>query len=286
MNRTAANFHGDRGGSGFVLIEMLLVVLIILVIAAVAIPNLVRARRGANEATAISSLRTLVTTQQLYRDGDLDGDTQDDYAGSLVELADELLIDPLLGAGAKAGYLFVLSSSVIPEPRWEATAVPADDDAGTRCFVVDETGEIRVGPPCPATADNPTLEEVEAERPVESKPTVVDKFVGKFLRRSLLRAILVRLDLNSDGNLTFDEVLSVDSLGVSRSLLLEFFPNGPGGGEIASDTYLDGITQEYLDALEADLQLGIANENEGALPRPGGVPLGELVRAKAVMGSR
>ena len=43
---------------GFSLIELLIVVAIILIIAAIAIPNLLRAKMAANEASAVATLRT------------------------------------------------------------------------------------------------------------------------------------------------------------------------------------------------------------------------------------
>ena len=51
---------------GFSLIELLIVVAIILIIAAIAIPNLLRARIAANESSAVASLRTLNTAQISY----------------------------------------------------------------------------------------------------------------------------------------------------------------------------------------------------------------------------
>jgi len=51
---------------GFSLIELLIVVAIILIIAAIAIPNLLRARIAANEASAVSSLRTMNTACITY----------------------------------------------------------------------------------------------------------------------------------------------------------------------------------------------------------------------------
>jgi prepilin-type N-terminal cleavage/methylation domain-containing protein len=53
--------------AGFSLIELLIVVSIILVIAAIAIPNLLRSRMAANEASAVASLRSINTSQVVYQ---------------------------------------------------------------------------------------------------------------------------------------------------------------------------------------------------------------------------
>src|SRR5262245_34640624 len=83
---------------GFSLIELLIVVAIILIIAAIAIPNLIRSKMAANEASAVGSLRTINTAELTYSSTYGTGFT------SLAVLGSSGLIDNVLSNGTKSGY--------------------------------------------------------------------------------------------------------------------------------------------------------------------------------------
>jgi type IV pilus assembly protein PilA len=127
---------------GFSLIELLIVVAIILIIAAIAIPNLLRARIAANEASAVASLRTLNTSQISYNSsyptvgfattlGALSG-TSCAPPGS----AQACYIDTQLASGTKSGYSFALSgTSGTPNATYTFIASPlTPNQTGVRYF--------------------------------------------------------------------------------------------------------------------------------------------------------
>ena len=105
-----------KQSEGFSLIELILVIAIIGIIAAIAAPNLLSARRAANEGSAVSSLRTLsganVTFASSIGSGRYAGTPGTVGTSSLAELRSANLIDALLGAGDKSGFSVVGDSTV------------------------------------------------------------------------------------------------------------------------------------------------------------------------------
>ena len=132
---------------GFSLIELLIVVAIILIIAAIAIPNLMRARIAANESSAVASVRTINTAEVSYSTSF----PSNGFAAALANLggaapctpavATGCLIDNVLAAGVKSGYSFAVPGA--DTNTWAATASPTSANSGTRTFFVNESGVIR-----------------------------------------------------------------------------------------------------------------------------------------------
>lgn len=144
-----------RKQRGFSLIELLIVVAIILIIAAIAIPNLLRARISANEASAVASLRTINTAQISYNSAY----PTVGFASTLGALAGTncnpptsagaCLIDTQLASGSKSGYSFVLSGtgSGTPVGSYQVTASPlTPNQTGVRYFCSFADGVVRANP--------------------------------------------------------------------------------------------------------------------------------------------
>jgi prepilin-type N-terminal cleavage/methylation domain-containing protein len=132
--------------SGFSLIELLVVIAIIGILAALAVPNLMAARRTANEASAIATLRTISSAQLTYLNiygGNID------FAVSGSELSALDLVDSVIGASApatKSGYNFTITGATAgggAASSYDVIAEPVSfNSSGSRSFYTNEAGVI------------------------------------------------------------------------------------------------------------------------------------------------
>ncbi len=150
-----------RKQKGFSLIELLIVVAIILIIAAIAIPNLLRSRMAANEASAVGSLRTINTAEVTYASTypDVGFTGLSALGGSGGTSTGAGLIDSVLAGGTKSGYSFALTVSGTPGSTYTATGQPTvPGNTGQRYFFTDQSGVIRYDPATAATASSSPLQ--------------------------------------------------------------------------------------------------------------------------------
>jgi type IV pilus assembly protein PilA len=151
---------------GFSLIELLIVVAIILIIAAIAIPNLLRAKISANEASAVGSLRTINTASVLY------STTYGGYESTILSLGGPAggsaastsaeLIDAVLAGGTKSGYSFTYTTGSTDSNgnvlTYTLTAQPTSVGiTGQRRFFTDQSGVIRANTTTAATINSTPL---------------------------------------------------------------------------------------------------------------------------------
>ena len=145
IRRSAGRLKGDGLAiAGLVLGYAGLAVFPILIIAAIAIPNLLRARMAANESSAVASVRTLNVAEVVYSQAHHE-------AGFTCSLSDlDQLIDRELAGGRKYGYVFELTgcaaeSSGSANVKYRVAAYPMTvNQTGMRAFCSDESAVIKV----------------------------------------------------------------------------------------------------------------------------------------------
>jgi type II secretory pathway pseudopilin PulG len=147
IRKSAGRLKGDSLAiAGLVLGYMWVVSIpIILIMAAIAIPNVLRARTSANEAMAVASIRSINTAQISYSESH----PESGFVCSLSALTEAQMIDSTLASGQKNGYRFEIAGCEAENPggpntKYKVVAYPITvNQTGDRSFCSDESAVIK-----------------------------------------------------------------------------------------------------------------------------------------------
>ena len=144
--------HRSPDSRGFSIMELMIVLTIVLILAAIEIPNLMRARMAANQAAAVSNLRTLETAEITYAVTYNRG-----YSATLSQLGSNGqpssfqaadLVDGMLAGGAKGGYSYLYVPGPVVDGRVETytlKAVPAVPcTTGVEYYSIDPSNQSAI----------------------------------------------------------------------------------------------------------------------------------------------
>ena len=150
-----------RKHKGFSLIELLIVVAIILIIAAIAIPNLMRARMAANDSSAAASVRMINTAELAYFStyptigypltlAPLGGPSPCTSGIATACIIDDSLATAIAGSSGKSGYYFNATGSAAAgspvNDQFYSTGTPLTNTSGSRAYCSIEDAVVRLQP--------------------------------------------------------------------------------------------------------------------------------------------
>lgn len=131
--RKAKRYPMEYGGKGLatagIVISSIMMFVFVPIVAAVAIPNLLAARRAANEGSALHSLRTIAIAQSRFS-----VEQGKPECGELLELRAKNHIDSVLAGGEKSGYKFSVVKNY--DGSCDMHAQPVSRSTGTRSFFI------------------------------------------------------------------------------------------------------------------------------------------------------